>query len=166
MDAAFPKLRVALRLARRELRGGLSGFRIFLACLALGVAAIASVQSLSSAILQGLREDGRAILGGDISVRQLYRDLSLEQRDYLTHTSDVLTRFTEMRTMARSIHGGNSTLVELKGVDNRYPLFGRVELEDEIGFADILRKNDGAWGAVVESAVLDRLGVVTGDRSR
>ena len=29
-------LRLAGRLARRELRGGLRGFRIFLACLALG----------------------------------------------------------------------------------------------------------------------------------
>ena len=31
--------RLAARLARRELRGGIHGFRIFLACLALGVAA-------------------------------------------------------------------------------------------------------------------------------
>ena len=29
-------LRIATRIARRELRGGLRGFRIFLACLLLG----------------------------------------------------------------------------------------------------------------------------------
>ncbi len=34
-------LALAWRLAGRELRGGLKGFRIFLACLALGVATIA-----------------------------------------------------------------------------------------------------------------------------
>ena len=47
---------LALRLARRELRGGLRGFRIFLACLALGVAVIAGVGSLSAAIKAGLVE--------------------------------------------------------------------------------------------------------------
>ena len=71
MRTGYPRLPVALALASRELRGGLHGFRIFLACLALGVAAIASVQSVSSAILQGLRDDGQAILGGDISLRRL-----------------------------------------------------------------------------------------------
>ena len=35
--------RMVWRLAMRELRGGLRGFRIFLACLVLGVAAIAAV---------------------------------------------------------------------------------------------------------------------------
>ncbi|HRQ82111.1 MAG TPA: hypothetical protein PKZ97_13445, partial [Azospirillaceae bacterium] len=38
-------LALAWRLARRELRGGVKGFPIFIACLALGVAAIAAVQS-------------------------------------------------------------------------------------------------------------------------
>ena len=34
---------LAWRLARRELRGGLKGFRIFFLCLLLGTAAIAGV---------------------------------------------------------------------------------------------------------------------------
>jgi hypothetical protein len=33
-----------LRLALRELRGGVRGFGVFLACLALGVAAIAGIR--------------------------------------------------------------------------------------------------------------------------
>jgi putative ABC transport system permease protein len=56
---------VALRIAARELRGGLRGFRIFLACLALGVAAIAAVGSVREAIQEGLSREGAAILGGD-----------------------------------------------------------------------------------------------------
>ena len=60
----------AARLARRELRGGLKGFRIFLACLVLGVGAIAAVQSLAAGILDGLRENGREILGGDVAYRR------------------------------------------------------------------------------------------------
>ena len=40
----------AWRIARRELRGGVAGFRVFLACLALGVAAIAAVGSVGASI--------------------------------------------------------------------------------------------------------------------
>ena len=63
-------LTLAFSLARRELRagfgGGLRGFRILIACLAIGVAAIAGVGSLSSSLVAGLQADGQAILGGDV----------------------------------------------------------------------------------------------------
>ncbi len=56
-------LGLAIRYARRELRSGISGFRIFLAALTLGVAAIAGVGSLGQAFLTGLSEQGRTLLG-------------------------------------------------------------------------------------------------------
>ena len=48
-SAAQPRL-VLLRLALRELRGGLSGFYVFVACIALGVAVIAGVGALADAV--------------------------------------------------------------------------------------------------------------------
>ena len=56
-------LGLALRFARRELRSGLAGFRIFLAALTLGVAAIAGVGSLGEAFLTGLSEHPRSAVG-------------------------------------------------------------------------------------------------------
>ena len=47
-------LPLTLRLALRELRGGLRGFGIFLACIALGVAAIAGVASIARSLTEGL----------------------------------------------------------------------------------------------------------------
>ena len=164
MNREYPNLRVSAALARRELRGGLKGFRIFLACLALGVAAIASVQSVSSSVIQGLRDDGQAILGGDISLRRLYRGLEQEALAYLEQSTEAFVHFTEMRTMGRRLAGDQSTLIELKGVGEGYPLFGQVELEDGLAFSGILDRTAGVWGAVVESAVLERLGVGLGDR--
>jgi len=64
---------VAWTIARRELRGGLKGFRVFLACLALGIAAIAAVGSVREAISDGLSREGARILGGDASVEFTYR---------------------------------------------------------------------------------------------
>jgi putative ABC transport system permease protein len=57
---------LGLRLARRELRGGVRSLRIVLACLALGVAAIAAVGTLRAGVQAGLLADGARILGGDI----------------------------------------------------------------------------------------------------
>ncbi|WP_439123306.1 hypothetical protein, partial [Marivita sp.] len=76
-------LTTAARFARRELRGGLKGFRIFLACLALGVAAIAGVGSVRSAIQSGLEAQGSILLGGDASVEFTYRFAEPEERAYL-----------------------------------------------------------------------------------
>ncbi len=61
-------LRLAVTFARRELRGGFAGFRIFFLCLLLGAAAIAGVESLSEAFLTGLADQGNVLLGGDVSV--------------------------------------------------------------------------------------------------
>jgi putative ABC transport system permease protein len=70
------RLPYAFRLARRELRGGVRGFRIFLACLMLGVAAIAGIGSLGASVTAGIRADARSLLGGDVAVRLVYRPAS------------------------------------------------------------------------------------------
>src|SRR6202051_139314 len=75
-DAATPApvtslwspLPLALRLARRELRGGVRGLTTVLLCLALGVGVIAAVGSLRAAVDAGLAADGRRILGGDVAI--------------------------------------------------------------------------------------------------
>ncbi|HYG90889.1 MAG TPA: FtsX-like permease family protein [Azospirillum sp.] len=154
-----------LRLAFRELRSGLQGFRIFLACLTLGVAAIAAVQSVSSGILAGLEEDGRAILGGDVSVRQIYTPPTGDQLAFLKASGRV-SESAEMRGMARSADDQRSSLVELKAVDGAYPLYGTVDLKDGGGLQAALAKRDGLWGAVVEDTLLDRLELRPGDRLR
>lgn len=155
-------LRLALRLARRELRGGLKGFWIFLACLTLGVAAIAAVQSVSSSILDGLATDGRAILGGDVAIRQLYSPPDAAQRAHLDASGRV-TESAEMRAMARSGDDVRSSLVELKAVDGVYPLFGALTLKDGRDLQAALARKDGRWGAVADDSLLDRLGLKPGD---
>src|SRR5690348_12641086 len=103
-------LPLAWRLARRELRGGLRGFRIFLACLALGVAVIAGVGSLSAAVSAGLRADARAMLGGDVELHLVHRTATPEQRAYLGKDADV-SEVAQMRAMARTETGDERTLI-------------------------------------------------------
>ena len=156
--------RLAFKLARRELRGGIRGFRIFLASLTLGVAAIAAVGSVSQSVLKGLEEDARAILGGDIAVRQVYRPITNDQRAFLA-AAGASSAVTDLRAMA---HVGSSdearrNLVELRAVDAAYPLYGALETAPALSRADLFERRNGEWGTAVEPVLLERLGIQIGD---
>ena len=159
-------MNLSLRLARREMRSGLVGFRLFIACLALGVAAIAGLLSFSRAVEEGLRADARDILGGDVAISLLYREATPEQIDFMK-TRGQLARWIDSRAMARPIKpDGRPALVQMKAVEPGYPLYGTVELKGGGSLADALAKRDGVWGAVVEEAALKRMNLAPGDRVR
>ncbi len=153
---------LAIRLARRELRGGLKGFRVFLACLALGVAAIAGIGSLSSAIVAGMRADVRSMVGGDVEIRATGQGLADDAQRYL---DDNTVRQSKVRTLNAMVRNGagDRTLVQLKGVDAAYPLFGEIPLEPAMTLAEALAPRDGLSGAVAEAELMNRLGLQPGD---
>ncbi|MEG9861837.1 MAG: FtsX-like permease family protein [Parvularculales bacterium] len=153
---------IALRLARRELRSGLSGFRIFLACLTLGVAAIAAVGSVSSSLVEGMASEGQSILGGDIDVRLVHRPVDETERAWIEQAGSV-SEVVTLRAMAGTQN--ERTLVELKAVDDAYPLYGTLTLDPPLAMDDALKRNPatGLWGAVAVSTLADRLGIVPGD---
>ncbi len=91
-----------LRFALRELRGGLRGFYVFIACIALGVMAIAGVNSVASGLADGLAREGRVILGGDVSFSLSLRDASTAELAFLERQGRLSVAAT-MRTMARTI---------------------------------------------------------------
>ena len=157
-----PGLSLALTLARREFRSGLVGFRVFLACLTLGVAAIAGVGSVSNALLEGLKANGREILGGEIELRLTHRSASPEERAYLDSQGTV-SELASMRTMARNASGeGRAVLVELRAADDLHPLYGTVRLAPERPLAEVFARKQGHWGAALEAGLLTRLGLELG----
>jgi putative ABC transport system permease protein len=166
-----PGLRLALALARRELRGGFGrgfrGFRIFLACLVLGVGAIAAVGTLAGAVDRALTDDARTLLGGDADLTLGYRPASAAEFQAL-EASVTVARTVDMRAMVRAAEPGQGSgkrfLIELKAVDGRYPLFGDLVLAPSDARADLFAERDGAWGAAVDREALDRLGLKLGDR--
>jgi putative ABC transport system permease protein len=155
---------LALRFAWRELRGGIAGFRLFLACLALGVAIVAAVGSLAASLEAGIAADATRLLGGDLELRRVYRPLEPETLSFLQARGTIST-LVETRSMARPVTGDAAPLlVELKAVDAPYPLVGQVELDPPQPLPEALESHEGARGAVADPALFDRLGVRIGDR--
>ncbi len=160
------KLKRAWMFARRELRGGMKGFRIFFLCLLLGTAAIASVESLSDAFLSGLRDQGQTLLGGDVAVHLVHRPTNAPEQAFLQRYGRVSTSIS-MRSMGYALRNGQPAernLIELKAVDDAWPLFGQPSFTPEQKLSDVLHcEDDGVCGAEVEQTLLDRLHVVRGD---
>src|SRR6478672_9131465 len=96
-----------IRLALRDLKGGFSGFRIFLACIALGVAAITGVGSVSEGLSDGLARDSRTILGGDVSLSLIHRELAPDERAFILARGKIST-VGNLRAMARREDGRSS----------------------------------------------------------
>ncbi len=156
------ELGLALRLARRELRGGVRGFGVFLACLVLGVAAIAAVGSFSAAVQSGLAGSARAILGGDVQLMRTHIPLDGAVEEFLGARGRV-SRQLSMRTMARAEGRDVTLLVELKAVDGAYPLYGRVTLDSGQPLEEAFAGRGGLPGAVAERALFARLDLTPGD---
>jgi putative ABC transport system permease protein len=160
---------LAWRLARRELRSGLSGFRIFFASLVLGVGAIAAVGSLSEALLSGLADNGRVILGGDVAIESMHRPLTWQERVF-AQSQGTISQVVSLRAMAYGLANGRPAarqLVELKAIDSNYPLYGSAGFSPPINLDDALACSKKKFCDVVaEQTLLDRLHIARGGAMR
>ena len=161
-------LRNAARIAARELRGGTRGFRILLACLALGVAAIAGVGTVRASIEAGLAQEGAALLGGDAEMSFTYRFATPEERAWMDETAAQVSEIADFRSMAVVQRGAEAErgLTQVKAVDDAYPLVGTVALTPDMPLDVALAGRDGRPGAVMEPLLSDRLGIAPGDTFR
>jgi putative ABC transport system permease protein len=153
---------VALRFAWRELRGGLSGFRVFVACIALGVMAIAGVGSVAQSLAEGLSRAGGVILGGDLAFSLVQREANESERAFLD-AHGIVAVVATLPTMARA-GDGRTTLVEVKAVDDAYPLAGVVATDPDMPLPALFALQGDAFGAAADPALLARLDLKPGDR--
>ncbi|OZA93366.1 MAG: ABC transporter permease, partial [Erythrobacter sp. 34-65-8] len=148
----------AWRIARRDLNARFKGLRLLLVCLFLGTGALAAIGTLTGAIENELANRGQELLGGDLEVEVWQRDLNDEEKAALA-AYGTLSGGTRMQAMARA--GDEAAPVELKAIDERWPLYGTATLTDgrEVGAPP-------AGQAWVGQGALDRLGISVGDRFR
>ncbi len=155
--------RILSPLIVRESRGSRWRLVFFVACLAVGVAAIVAVAGHSAALDQANRRESRTLLAADLAVAS-YRPLPEEVAALLAGRDDLeLATVRELPTTvaspSRAGAPGTSRLVELKAVDGGYPFYGRLGLEPARPLAELL----DASSVVVAPDLLARLGLAVGD---
>ena len=168
---ADPRREAASRLARaaprlRELRGGLAGFRVFLACLALGVAAIAAVGSVRAAIGHGLAREAAALLGGDAEIEFTYRFADPDERAWMDgerhrglrdRRLPLAARGPPARRRARAHAGAGQGGGRPLSADRGGGAGRRRQPRRGAG-----RRRAGCPGLVAERVLVDRLGLAPG----
>lgn len=126
-----------LRMAFRETRASWLRLVFFFTCVAIGVAAIVVLRSVVQNVRETLVREAREIVGADVVV-QSTRQWTTENSATLTRElvdAGVLARVDviETRTMASTPAGaagaGRIRLVELRGISEGFPLYGRIELQ-------------------------------------
>ena len=156
---------LAWQFARCELRHSVMRFRIFLAALMLGVAAIGAVGSVAESMRSGITDNGRMLLGGDFELSSLHVAPDKDLLDKVRQTAS-LSEIIQMRAMlgkeSDTKHEGIRKLVELKAVDEAYPLVGIVELSPPQTLKQALANK----GAVVAPALLRATGLSVGDKAQ
>lgn len=159
---------VAVRFARREMRGGVRGFAVFLSCLMLGVAAIAAVGSVRGAINRALVEQGAVLLGGDAQMSFTYRFATEAERAFMQKNAAAVSEIVDFRSMAVKGDGAGAerALTQVKAVDAAYPLIGELLLKPEMTPAEAFAVSDGTPGAAMDAVLADRLGLTPGDTFR
>jgi putative ABC transport system permease protein len=151
------------RQLARELRGVATRLIAFVLCLAVGVAAVVIVASISQSIDRGIRLEARNLLAADLAVES-----SRPPTDAVNAAIDAIpsSRRATVREMVTIVaapraDGGapRTLLVELKVVEGPYPFYGDLELAPDQPLATLL----GDDGVVVAPDLLTRLGVAVGD---
>ncbi len=157
--AITSRLGLAAAIAFRELRAGVGGLIVFVLCIALGVAAVAAIGSLSASFDEALARQGRTLIGGDLSFELVHRKANADEHAAL-EALGALSESASFRAMARS-EAGKSALVEVKAVDDDYPLCGDVVITRAEKPGPIWRGGDVV---LVEQTLLDRLGLDVGSK--
>lgn len=160
---------LAFRIAWRDLRGSTRSLWLLVAGVFIGTAAVALVGTTTQSLLDGARRSALETVGGDLSLRLFHRPPSEGERAALGREGDVSIT-AELRPMASAPETGPgpgaSVLVELKGVDANYPLYGTVRVRPASPLQDLLARSETGYGAVADPALFETLGLNLGDRIR
>ena len=154
--------RAWLRIARRELAGGLGGFWIYLACLALGAWAIAAAGSITSSFNAGLDQQSRQLLGGDAAVTLTQRAATSEERAWLDERGGRDRSGAGRPDGPRSRR--NRKQVDVRGIDGTFPLVGAFAFDTPIALKDVLERRKRDVGDRCSESLLKDLELAVGDR--
>ena len=150
-----------LKLARSELSKGLKGFWIYIGCLMLGTAAIASAGSVTQTFSRGVAGEARMLLGADAELSTAQRRASDEEREFAMQFGTV-SETASLDVMGAA--GSTRYQVDVRAVDASYPLIGQAVLaEGEADLQSALARRGDRWGVVVSQSFLDKFGAAIGE---
>lgn len=150
------------QLVQAEWAAGIFGLKLFISCIALAAFMMGTVWGLGGGLTAILERGGKTFLGGDVSVSTNV-PLPVEIEDQIAALG-AFSRIAEFRSSGRAAEG--RAAIEVKAVDNAYPLYGAVSLESGLDLQEVLsagQAGEGLPAAIVEPSFLTTTGSKIGD---
>jgi len=160
-------MRFVLRMAVRETRASWKRLIFFFLCVAIGVGAIAALRSVIQNVRGAMQHQARTLSAADIVIQSnaAWTPSTIATIDgrFAAVPRHVRADAIEMATMVRPEDETKALarMVELEAVDDKFPLYGRLELADGKTYTHALLANRGA---LVRPELLVQLDVQIGDR--
>ena len=117
-----------LALAWKESRTARRRLLLYMSSISLGVAALVAIDSFASNTQRSVREQARALLGGDIALssRQPFHMPLAAALDSLRTEGVALTDVTTFTSMALVERTGGTRLAQIRAVTPGYPFYGEI----------------------------------------
>ncbi|HWX41076.1 MAG TPA: FtsX-like permease family protein [Blastocatellia bacterium] len=159
-------MRFILQLARWETRASWRRLLFFFICIGVGVASIVAVRSMIQNVNRGVSIEARQLSTADVQVDSdhAWTPEVLAAIDRISAPLiETRVETIESVTMARpaSADREGAIMIELKGIQSPFPLYGQIELTDGQAFSYSLLDGNGA---LVGPSFLERLGLKVGDQ--
>jgi putative ABC transport system permease protein len=154
------------RMARREIRSSWKRLLFFFLCIGIGVGAIVALRSTIQNVNTAMVSEARNILTADVQVDSTREindaTLAVIRRIAAAHGVAAQTQTIEASTMLRPADDARegALMVEMRGIDAPYPLYGEFTLANGEQFTHALLENNGV---VVAASLLERLSLKVGD---
>ncbi|HEY7233062.1 MAG TPA: FtsX-like permease family protein, partial [Gemmatimonadaceae bacterium] len=150
-----------LSLAWRESRTARRRLLLYMSSISLGVAALVAIDSFAANVTDSVRDQSRALLGGDVSLTsgERYSARTVHVLDSLEQHGIAEAQSTNFASMALVPRSGATRLVQVRAVSVGYPFYGRITSDPDSAWPSI---QDGAR-AVVDPALLVSLDARIGD---
>ena len=156
-----------LLMALREVRASWRRLLFFFVCVAIGVGAIVMLRSVIQTVRETLTREARARLGADVVVgtnRPWTPELRQVVENRVAHAPVAARMETiDVATLVRPAEGHGAAaarMVELRGVEQAFPFYGTVSLQDGRPYSHALL---AGRGVLVRPELLTQLGIQVGD---
>jgi putative ABC transport system permease protein len=158
-------VRFILLMAAREMRSSWKRLLFFFLCIAIGVGAIVALRSVIQSVRNTFAGEARTFITADAIItsnQPLKPEVVAKIDQRLQAAGAESIRSIELATMARPADrtGGRARMVELRAVEQGFPYYGRMKLENDVPFDHALLRN---FGALVRPELLSQLDVRVGD---
>jgi putative ABC transport system permease protein len=150
-----------LSLAWRDSRTARRRLALYMSAISLGVAALVAIDSFALNVTRSIREQSRALLGGDLAFtsRTKFPAAVDSMFDSLrTQGTEFATQVT-FGSMAQVVRTGGTRLAQVRSVTENYPFYGDVITEPANQWATLHTKRV----ALVDESLLIALNGVVGD---